>query len=259
MRMCLVILSAIHLAACTASWRAPVETRGGRPAASPPPRPTLASSEYRVQRGDTLYAIAWQSGTDYRLLAAWNGIRPPYHIYPGQTLRLSPPATPRNPPPDRQPVAKSKPRTASPRPAAAPARTAPQPSTPAPSQSRRLAWRWPATGRVVSTFKADEPLRKGIRIAGRSGAPIYAAEAGRVVYAGSGLIGYGRLIIVKHNDKYLSAYGHNREILVREGDQVTKGQKVAEMGTANNGEPLLHFEIRRDGKPIDPLRQLPPR
>ena len=86
-----------------------------------------------------------------------------------------------------------------------------------------------------------------------------AAAPGRVVYAGSGLIGYGRLIIVKHNDKYLSAYGHNRKILVREGDRVTKGQKIAEMGTANNGDPLLHFEIRRDGKPVDPLRLLPRR
>lgn len=100
-------------------------------------------------------------------------------------------------------------------------------------------------------------MRKGIKIAGRSGDEIRSAEAGKVVYSGSGLIGYGRLIIVKHNDNYLSAYGHNRAILVKEGDQVTKGQKIAEMGTANNGDPLLHFEIRRDGRPVDPLRLLP--
>ena len=99
-------------------------------------------------------------------------------------------------------------------------------------------------------------MRNGIKIAGRSGDPIVAAESGKVVYSGSGLIGYGRLIIIKHNDNYLSAYGHNRTILVDEGDQVTKGQKIAEMGTANSGESLLHFEIRRDGKPVDPQRLL---
>lgn len=215
-----------------------------------------------MQRGDTLYAIAWQSGVDYRLVAAWNGIRPPYRIYPGQTLRLVPPVaarTPPAPPPTRpkpRPVPKTPVAALPPAPPPPPPSASPPPS-PAASKPQRLVWRWPAQGRVVAAFKADDPLRKGIKIAGRSGDPIRSAEAGRVVYSGSGLIGYGRLIIVKHNDNYLSAYGHNREILVTEGDQVTKGQKIAEMGTANNGEPLLHFEIRRDGKPVDPLRLLP--
>lgn len=102
-------------------------------------------------------------------------------------------------------------------------------------------------------------MRTGIKIAGRDGSDIVAAERGKVVYSGSGLIGYGRLIIVKHNDNYLSAYGHNQELLVTEGEQVTKGQKIAAMGRANNGEPLLHFEIRRNGRPVDPLRLLPGR
>jgi lipoprotein NlpD len=105
---------------------------------------------------------------------------------------------------------------------------------------------------VTSTFKSTDPARKGIKIRGGEGSAIVAAEGGKVVYSGSGLIGYGRLIIVKHNDNYLSAYGHNRELLVGEGDQVTKGQKIAAMGTANNGQPLLHFEIRRNGKPSIP-------
>ena len=118
-------------------------------------------------------------------------------------------------------------------------------------------WGWPVKGRIVSSFKAGDPLRKGIKIAGRSGKSILAAESGKVVYSGSGLIGYGRLIIVKHNDNYLSAYGHNRKILVKEGDRVTKGKKIAEMGTANSGDPMLHFEIRRDGRPVDPIRLLP--
>ena len=102
-------------------------------------------------------------------------------------------------------------------------------------------------------------MHKGIKIAGRSGESVVATESGKVVYSGSGLIGYGRLIIIKHNDNYLSAYGHNRKILVKEGDQVTKGNKIAEMGTANSGDPMLHFEIRRNGKPVDPLRLLPRR
>jgi lipoprotein NlpD len=111
----------------------------------------------------------------------------------------------------------------------------------------------------VSTFAPSDPLRKGIRIGGREGSEVVAAEGGRVVYSGSGLIGYGRLIIVKHNDNYLSAYGHNQALLVGEGDQVTKGQKIAAMGLASDGQPMLHFEIRRDGKPVNPLRLLPRR
>lgn len=243
--MALVVL---YLGGCTASWRAPVESRGGshRSTASKPPRTAPIPGEYRVQRGDTLYGIAWQHGIDYRLVAAWNGVRPPYHIFPGQTLRLQPHAATRTPP---QPTtAKPRPR---PRPAVEP--------TPQPAQPTRLAWIWPAEGQVVSGFKAGDPLRNGIKISGRNGNIIRAAEGGKVVYSGSGLIGYGRLIIVKHNDNYLSAYGHNREILVKEGDQVTKGQKIAEMGAANDGKPQLHFEVRRDGKPVDPLRVLPRR
>jgi len=111
----------------------------------------------------------------------------------------------------------------------------------------------------VATWKAGDPLRKGIKIAGREGQPVLAAEGGKVVYSGSGLIGYGRLIIIKHSDNYLSAYGHNRKLLVRQDQRVTKGQKIAEMGRANDGRPLLHFEIRRDGKPVDPLKLLPHR
>jgi lipoprotein NlpD len=248
---------ALSLAGCTASWRAPVETRGHKP---PPPRTLVNSSEYRVQRGDTLYGIAWQRGVDYRLLAAWNGIRPPYRIYAGQTLRLKPPPPVRRPPP-APPTSKARPRPSpTTKPAPKPPSKPPAPTPPpAATQQQQLAWRWPAAGRVVSGFDAADPLRKGIKIGGRIGQTIAAAESGRVVYSGSGLIGYGRLIIVKHNDKYLSAYGHNNAILVKEGDRVTKGQKIAEMGTANNGDPLLHFEIRRDGKPVDPVRLLPRR
>ncbi len=263
LRRCVPACGVLLLTACTASWQAPVETRGSqppravpRPAPPPttravrPPAPRLAirHGEYRVQRGDTLHGIAWQSGIDHRSIARWNGLRPPYRIYTGQTLRLKPPPARRAPPP-AQPVAKA--RAQAPRPPTRPSAVA--------EGKRSLNWRWPVNGSVVSRFKATDPLRSGIKIAGSAGKQIRSAESGKVVYSGSGLIGYGRLIIVKHNENYLSAYGHNRKILVAEGDRVTKGQKIAEMGTANNGDPVLHFEIRRDGKPVDPLRLLPRR
>jgi lipoprotein NlpD len=253
--LCALVLIALGLAGCTADWRAPVESRGQKTVSPKPSRSVIRTDQYRVQRGDTLYAIAWQKGVDYRLVASWNGIRPPYRIYSGQVLRLKPPVASRVPPSAPAPKAKQEPRV---RAASKPsARPAPSPVKKKPVTKRKLAWRWPVRGRIVSSFKAGDPLRKGIKIAGQSGKAILAAEGGKVVYSGSGLIGYGRLIIIKHNDNYLSAYGHNSKILVKEGDQVTKGKKIAEMGTANSGEPMLHFEIRRDGKPVDPERLLP--
>lgn len=234
-----------------------MESRGSRSAASKPARPIIRGDQYRVRAGDTLYGIAWQSKLDYRSIARWNGIRAPYRIYPGQTLRLRPPPvrrSPSPPPPTASSKSKSTPKPASrpkPRPASKPA------PPPAEATRRSLSWQWPVRGKIVSRFKSGDPLRNGIKIAGRNGDAIRSAEGGKVVYSGSGLIGYGRLIIVKHNDKYLSAYGHNRKILVNEGDRVSKGQKIAEMGIANNGDAQLHFEIRRDGKPVDPLRLLP--
>ena len=122
-----------------------------------------------------------------------------------------------------------------------------------------LQWQWPTDGRVAQGYAAGDATRKGLKIAGTLGQPIYAAEAGRVVYSGSGLIGYGALIIIKHNKDFLSAYGYNSKILVKEGDQVTKGEHIAEMGRNGGGPPMLHFEIRRRGKPVDPSEVLPPR
>jgi lipoprotein NlpD len=120
-----------------------------------------------------------------------------------------------------------------------------------------VEWRWPTEGSLLRTFKSDDPARKGIDIAGQAGQAVYAAAAGRVVYSGSGLVGYGNLIIIKHDDRYLSAYGHNRELLASEGDQVAPGQLIAKMGRVDNDRALLHFEVRRDGTPIDPLHVLP--
>ena len=121
----------------------------------------------------------------------------------------------------------------------------------------RIEWVWPAKGKIVGTF-SDTANLKGIDIAGSAGAPVVASAGGTVVYAGTGLRGYGKLIIVKHNKTYLSAYAHNRDILVKEGDKVSKGQKIAEMGNTDASEVKLHFEIRRQGKPMDPARYLPP-
>jgi len=263
-------VAVLLLAGCTASWQAPLETRTpSRPPAVPLPND---AEHYRVQRGDTLHGIAWRSGVDWRSLALWNGLRRPYTIYPGQVLKIKPPpARPVAARPPPRPAAKE-PVAAAPKPA--PARTpaarprvepksasapAPQTATRPPLPDGPLSWRWPADGKVVTSFASADPARKGIKIAGVAGQAVRAAEAGDVVYSGSGLIGYGRLIIVKHNENYLSAYGHNRKILVQEGDRVTKGEQIAEMGESNKGQPVLHFEIRRDGRPVDPTRLLPRR
>lgn len=203
-----------------------------------------------VQRGQTVYRIATLNGITALDLALWNNIPPPYTIHPGQRLRLYP--SDRRDPPAR-PVAAAKPAVASPpqpRPAATP------PAAPASSE---LAWRWPAEGAVVTTFASGDPTRQGIDIAGKAGQPVRAAADGVVVYSGSGLVGYGELVIVKHNDQWLSAYGHNRARLVNEGALVKAGQQIAEMGRSGASRDMLHFEIRYNGKPVDPQGYLPKR
>ncbi len=237
---------------------------------------------YRVRKGDTLFSIAWRSNKDFRSLARWNGIRAPYVIYPGQLIRLRPfQAALRSPAvaqkKTRSPAAAGGKSPAPPkirrnasgetrRPSAAdkraqrPSRTSVREPAPKNSAMReKLRWSWPTQGKIVARWKVGDPLHKGIKIAGRAGQAVRAAESGKVVYSGSGLIGYGRLIIIKHNDNYLSAYGHNRKLLANQGQLVTRGQKIAEMGKSNDGRALLHFEIRRDGKPVNPMRLLPRR
>ena len=295
-----VLALALSLAGCASDGPAPVEDRstGGaytRPAqpVPPPVRSTTSSGTYRVQRGDTLYSIAFRNGVDFRDLADWNSIPPPYTIYPGRELRLSgrsngqartvapppPSAAPRPAPPPTtamprplEPVAAAPPAVASepappPLPSASPApptaSAAPPPpisaSPEATSINGDISWRWPADGQVVGTYVAGDPVRQGIDIAGASGAPVRAAADGSVVYSGNGLIGYGELIIVKHNAAFLSAYGHNRKRLVKEGDRVKSGQTIAEMGSSNANRDELHFEIRKNGKPANPLDYLPRR
>ncbi len=256
-----------------------------------------APESYRVSPGDTLYSIAFDYGLDWRRVAAWNRIEAPYMIHVDDRIRLRPPpdmraaaADPgrarspaqaaradRDDPPDVNP---------DPRPAAvddggaaagnaAPSRapvpvvkasdTAPASPTPAgavpDAESRSVAgvaWRWPTEGRIARRFEPSA-TRKGILIAGESGQPIRAAAGGEIVYSGNGLIGYGELVIIKHSERMLSAYAHNRERLVSEGQRVGAGEVIGRMGRNERNENVLHFEIRRNGKPDDPLDYLPRR
>jgi len=205
---------------------------------------------YVVAKGDTLYSIAWRYSFDYRDLAAWNNISSPYTIYPGQKILLNNTAAISK---TLQPIATKRP----PEKSIARAGTAPavKPSGLHTEAQMFINWRWPTHGKLVTS---DSPtLQKGVNIIGRTGQPIYAAAGGDVVYSGSGLLGYGKLIIIKHNDVYLSAYAHNEKIFVKEGMRVSSGQKIATMGIDRDHRPLLHFEIRREGKPVDPLKHLP--
>lgn len=236
------------VAGCGGSAVVPVTDRSQ--STVPPARVTgtqasrSATGVHIVRRGDTLYSIAWQAGFDFRRLAQWNGIAPPYVIKPGQRIAFRPQA--------RTAVATKQPSRAAPTASTQPAHAAPTSAGVLPVNS----WVWPADGRVAGKFSLTRG-NKGIDIVGSSGATVRAAAAGKVVYAGTGLRGYGRLIIVKHNDTFLSAYAHNRRILVEEGQFVSRGQKIAEMGDSGANSVKLHFEIREQGKPINPLRYLP--
>ena len=215
------------------------------------------SNYYIVQPGDTIYSIAWAFNMDYRDLAALNHLTN-YHIVAGQQLRmapLSPVATKITQQPRKQLVQqKTKYRNKIKqkvvvRPAVA------QYSTSTSNISPKY-WQWPAKGRIVQAYSAQLGGNRGIDIAGKGGEPILAAASGIVVYSGSGLRGYGKLLIIKHSDSYLSAYAFNKTLLTKEGMRVHTGQKIAEMGQNNAGKTMLHFEIRRNGQPVDPLHYL---
>ena len=278
---------------------------------------------HRVERGETLYSIGWVYGYDYRQLARWNNIQPPYVLSPGQRVRVAPPTGQSAPPLQEYRIANVRKGTSS------ASRKTPAPVIEANSKTTvkdarkttgnvsreqqavvfdksstaraseaekhdvksviaaaetvvkrvfnqtdippkpfadKSDWRWPTKHRrILRTFLANNPARQGLDIAGERGSPVLAAATGRVVYAGSGLVRYGRLIIVKHNERYLSAYAHNQKLRVKEGDVVEVGQRIADMGrTGNLGDNFindnrakLHFEIRQNGKPVDPLRYLP--
>lgn len=206
-----------------------------------------------VQAGDTLYSIAWESGRDYQDVARWNDISPPYLIKPGQRLRLYPlsESAERRPPPES--IARSQSRSRPP--PEKPHQSSSPRHTPS-GASKKLDWLWPTQGDLLERFSANGP-NKGIDIAGKKGQPIFAAETGQVVYQGSGLRGYGQLIIIKHNVDFLSAYAHCDKIYVKEGNVIKRGQKIADMGSSGTDRAMLHFEVRYRGAPVDPLAYLP--
>ncbi len=256
-----LLLLALLLIACAGpSGVVPIDDRGRGGGKQMQP---VTSGTHRVQRGETLYQIAFRYGWDWKELARANNLRQPFTIYPGQEISLRPRGGSRAASPT---VAASRPMT--------PRVIAPAPSRPSPAVTRQAptktvatpnlpakvsGWSWPAQGPLISRFQSNGSLNKGIDIAGKQGQPVNAAADGAVVYAGRGLLGYGEMIIVKHDETYLSAYAHNSRLLVKEGDRVKSGQKIAEMGGTGTDRVKLHFEIRRKGQPVDPLQYLPPR
>jgi lipoprotein NlpD len=222
----------------------------------------------QVRPGDTILRISLENGQNWRDIVRWNNLPDPNVIEAGQVLRVAPPGT--DPTrtaaaPARTPAASAPAGTAPPAGAASPAASgapAPTPATTPAATSTGgsdddIRWMWPAGGPVIATF--DEGRTKGLAISGKVGDPVLAAADGRVVYAGSGLRGYGNLVIVKHNNTFLTAYAHNQALLVKEDQMVRRGQKIAEMGSTDAERVQLHFEIRRLGRPVDPARLLPPR
>ena len=279
------------LAGCNSSPSQPVQVVDRNASASTGQKPQPAGGQYIVQRGDTLYSIAFRFGWDWKALGARNNIPAPYVIKPGQVVRFDNVPTMAKPvaASQRPPVTQSANKPVTPAPSSkpavyqpvAPAASMPVTNTPPVAVSRppvetskpavtaspvitpvklsSAGWAWPATGSVIGRFSSNGSLNKGIDIAGELGQPVLAAQDGTVVYAGSGLRGYGELVIIKHSDIYVSAYGHNRSLLVREGQKVKAGQVIADMGSTGADRVKLHFEIRRQGKPVDPLQYLPSR
>jgi lipoprotein NlpD len=283
----LTILIGLVAGCSTTTRQAPVVERGTPPAQTRPAPVRVDETPkhdergmYTVRKGDTLLRIAFDFGQNYRDLVEWNKLANPDDIKVGQVLRVSAPGGERTANVQTQPIpmppAASAPRKTEPRvdkkPAtettvadtrpSVPAVTPVVPAAPAApaagaSDEARLSWMWPSEGRVIATF--DDGRNKGLDIAGKAGQPVVAAGSGKVMYAGSGIRGYGNLVIVKHSNSLLSAYAHNRKIVVKEGDNVAKGQLIAEMGDSDADLVKLHFEIRQQGKPVDPTRFLPVR
>lgn len=212
--------------------------------------PSQKITTHTVARGETLYSIAWRYNLDVKKLAAVNKLDQRSTIYPGQRLTLDTSNASVPSSPTRSPRTSTTTRSRK-APAPAPA------SSPTVDVSRKLDWRWPARGPLLARFGGADALSKGIDIGAKKGEPVQAAESGTVVYAGNGLRGYGNLIILRHDNNYLSAYAHNSQLLAAEGDTVTMGQEIAEIGSSGTDRDKLHFEIRYNGKPVDPLRYLP--
>ena len=266
-----VAVAAAVLSGCASSGhKAPVEDRGPSSRASSgavpgqvvEAAPALPGAEnagkpgyYTVKPGDALIRIGLENGQSWKDIARWNNLENPNLIEVGQVLRVVPPSQVATVVVGSDSATTSRPvTTATP----APVATSPAASSGGGSVSDDgLGFMWPATGPLLAGF--DEARNKGYDIGGKAGDPVLAAADGRVVYAGAGLRGYGNLVILKHNNTFLTAYAHNQTLLVKEDQSVRKGQKIAEMGSTDAERVKLHFEIRRQGKPVDPARFLPSR
>jgi lipoprotein NlpD len=291
-RLCAAVAAAVWLLAGCASSKhqAPVEERTGVPRTPAPavvPAPTAPAVDtakteapkpgaenagkagyYTVKQGDTLIRIALENGQNWKDLVKWNNLDNPNVIEVGQVLRVQAPGTDASKAGTTAKVetrplgASSAASGASPAASGVPVVAAAPPPPPPTNDNGRegddnINWMWPANGAVANSF--DDTRSKGLAITGKAGDPVVAAADGRVVYAGSGLRGYGNLVILKHNNTYLTAYAHNQTLLVKEDQAVRRGQKIAEMGSTDADRVQLHFEIRKLGKPVDPAKLLPPR
>jgi lipoprotein NlpD len=286
-RSCALVLLLL-LGACSSRYAAPVNDLDETP------RFIDSGRQHRVNGGETLYVVAWMYDLDVNALARANNISEPYAIAPGQMLLVdlrsqpqsavrSPPttatATPaavatgiqrtplesapitRQPLPSSTPAGQDNPAASTPAPVAARSATGNTTAPPAPpvNANAPIRWDWPARGNLIGRFSDSGTDTKGIKIGGSEGDPVLAAADGEVVYTGNGLLRYGELVILKHSDRFLSAYAHNKTIRVREGERVTRGQQIAELGSTGIDRNMLHFEVRLDGKPVDPLQYLPAR
>ena len=256
------IFAALLLTSCQSGYQTTKQTKAttaAKPIAKTSSRLKTNADMATVQSGDTLFGISFRAGLNYRDVAAWNGIEEPYTIKLGQKIRLTPPSVP-------SAVAEAK-KTAPmlPNEKTNLSKVATPAATPAvvPALNKDVApistlpWQWPTKGELISGFIVDDKTNQGINIAGKPGQRINAAADGVVVYSGAGLIGYGELLIIKHNNEWISAYAHNSKRLVAEGTRVKAGQQIAEMGQTGTVRTMLHFEIRRNGKPVDPQLYLP--
>lgn len=242
------------MSSCSTNIAAPVFTRGGNQdketkatvtnrVAKPTVKKHKGSSSYHiVVSGDTLYSISWNYNLDYKEIARWNNIKKPYVIHPKQLIRLTAPlpkkTTVRKAIEKKSDIVKKETKGLKPV-----------------KYAQKIDWQWPTTGKLI---KSNSPIsKKGLDIAGKKGQSIKASASGGVVYSGSGLLGYGKLIIIKHSETYLSAYAHNSVLVVKEGDHIISGQEIAKMGEDSNGQVLLHFEIRKNGNPVNPAKYLP--
>jgi lipoprotein NlpD len=288
--VCVLALSLLMTACASRLDQAPVVDRSsGTPLSTQVEQPPVPLGPpppgyYRVKPGDTLYRIALENGQNYRDISAWNNLTNPNQIEVDQLLRVVPPganaaamtpgvstapimggnAVQSAPLGSVPPVAGATAGVAAPplygaaanNPSVAPPVNPGAASDSGTAASGNVAFAWPVRGPLLGTF--NDSTNKGVNIGGAAGDPVKASADGRVVYAGNGLRGYGNLIIIKHDATYLTAYAHNRALMVKEGDAVTKGQKIAEMGNSDSDRVMLHFEVRRQGKPVDPLKYLPP-